>query len=138
VIRRTCLALVWVGALVVGCGGMSNTEQVKATVTTYLDALANGDGQRACNQLTGAQVRALARVAVERLPELGVTSCIDLVRSLAEQLGSDEKATMRSADVFDITITGDTATAFLKRGNPIELRHVAGAWLISGGVTAGG
>ena len=136
-IRRTCLALVWVGALAVGCGAMSDAEQVKATVTTYLVALANGDGQRACDQLTGEQVRALASAAVEQVPELGATSCVEVVESLAKQMGGDEKATLRDADVFDVSITGDTATAFVRLGKPIELRRVAGAWLISGGVASG-
>jgi hypothetical protein len=138
-VRRAALVLALVGVAVAasGCGEASDSEQVKATVMTYLHAVADGDGQRACDQLTGEQVRALATMAVERVPELGATSCVEIVRSLAQQIGSDEKATMRSADVFDVSITGDTATAFVRRGQPIELRHVAGAWLISGGIASG-
>jgi hypothetical protein len=129
------LALALGAAMVAsGCGGDSDAGRVEATVTTYLRAFADGDGPRACDQLTGEQMRALASMAVEQVPELGATSCVEVVRRFAQQLGSDEKATMREADVFDVTVTGDRATAFVRRGHPVELRLIGGAWLISGGI----
>jgi hypothetical protein len=39
--------------LLAGCGAGSDSEQVESTVRAYLDAFAEGDGGRACEELTG-------------------------------------------------------------------------------------
>jgi hypothetical protein len=121
--------------LVAGCGdGASETEKVKAAVATYLDAFAAGDGQRACDQLTGEQVRVVTSIAIEEVPELGGRSCAEAVARLAQQLGADERAMLRGVEVFDVAIHGDTAPAFLKRGAPIGLCRADGRWLIASGI----
>jgi ABC-type glycerol-3-phosphate transport system substrate-binding protein len=134
---RGFLALVCLGALAAGCGGTSQSEKVKATVVTYFEAFAAGEGQRACDQLTGDQVRAVLDIAIEQVPELGARSCAQTITRLAQQLGADEKATLRSVDVFDVAIHGNTATAFVQHAAPIELRRTAGRWLISAGIGQG-
>ena len=133
-IRRACHMLALLGALSAGCGGASDTDAVRATIIGYLDALASGDGGRACDQLTGEQVRAVVSIAIEQVPELGALTCAEAVASLAEQLGADEKATLRDAEVFDVTIDGETATASIGTGVPIALRRADGRWLISSGI----
>jgi hypothetical protein len=127
------LIVVAVIALAAGCGGASSdTSQISSTLTTYLSALADGNGRAACDQLTGAQARAV----VETAASAGATSCVDAIDELSRNLGGDEKRTLRDAKVVNIHVNRDRATADALGATQItQLVKSGGHWLISGGTT---
>lgn len=98
---------------------------------TYLEALADGDGEKACDQLTGEAKRAVLDEISGQLPEFGAASCEDALDTLAENLGEDEKSALRDAEI-EVKVDGDTATARPAKGtDDAELRKIDGKWLIS-------
>lgn len=133
--RRVGASVACLGLLVMGCGGNEQGDAA-ATVTTYLSALADGDGAEACDQLTGQAKRELTAGIVETVPELQSDfSCDGAVEALADLLGEDERSVLREAEVA-ASVDGDEATASLEGSpNEVELRRVDGRWLISGGFT---
>lgn len=136
VLRSLLVVLIAVLSVVgVSCGGASNEEKVADTLTTYLDALANGDGQEACDQLTGAQNRRILEGAVSFLPELASTSCADALTKLGEGIGADERELLNDAEIVNVEVDGDSATAQIDGGTgTAELEKPGDRWLISGGI----
>lgn len=121
-----------------GCGGADENGAVQNTVKTYLSAFADGNGQKACDQLTGQETRTIVQGAVERLPELQSATCPDALSKLSGSLGADEKQTLRDAKITNVHVTGDSATAEVVGGTQTaDLTKAHGRWLISGGLTLG-
>jgi hypothetical protein len=56
---RTALVLCAVGPLVAGCGRADDARSVTAVTERFLDAVARGDGQRACARLSPGAIEAL-------------------------------------------------------------------------------
>ena len=126
-----CAAAI-MGAAAWGCGG-SDEDKVAETVETYMTGLADGDGDQACDQLTGDAKRALVDQIATNLPEIDSISCPEVLEQLSGVLGEDEKGQMRDLEVT-ATVDGDTATATVEGGtSDVELTKVDGKWLISGG-----
>lgn len=126
----------WLGvfaAVAVGCG-QSETDAARFTVRTYLKALADGNGQKACDQLTGAEGRRVLDSVNQQLPELGVGSCAAAIRDVAKNLGPDEKQTLRSAKIT-VHVHGRQGAAVVAGGTTVaSLVKTGGRWLISEGV----
>jgi hypothetical protein len=136
-IRWASLAAVALAVVVAGCGGStSDTAEVENTITTYLTGVAEGDGDGACSQLTGDENRKFWASEAEQLPELHLTGCADTVEKLSESIGASEKKMLEDAEVIDVKVEGDHATARLKGGDErdIDLIEEEGDWLISGGL----
>jgi len=132
--RNGTLLAVTLAAAVIGsaCGG-SDESKVEETVRTYLNGIADGDGQTACDQLTGAAKRELTTALTELVPELNAASCEDAIDGLAENLGEDERRVLRDADL-NVAVSGDSATATPTEGtSDVKLEKADGEWLISGG-----
>jgi hypothetical protein len=134
-LRSAAVALIAVGSIAVAaCGGSSEQDKIKRTVTTYLHALADGDGEKACDQLTGDQQRAVGEAGAQA--GIGGGSCPGVVRTIAEKLDDGQKSTLRDATVEKVTITGDAAKATIDGApNVPELTKSGGDWLISGGLS---
>jgi hypothetical protein len=131
-IARGLLLATASGVLLSGCGA-SETERAGTTVKTYLAALADRDGQRACDQLTGEAQRTLVSGLIEELPELAALSCPDAVRKMGALLGPEERATLKHAEVR-VTLDGDKAMATPVGGtDTVDLVKTESGWLISGG-----
>ena len=126
------LIVVAVIALAAGCGGASaDTSQISSTLTTYLSGLADGNGRKACDQLTDE-----ARTVLDISAGVGATSCVDAIHKLSQNLRGDEKQTLRRAEVVNIHVSGDRATADALGANQIaQLVKSGGHWSISGGIT---
>lgn len=138
-VKAAGAALLILLLFVAGCGGESEEDAVKKTLTTYLTALANGDGSEACDQTTGEQARAIFQDSLYRLPELRATSCADALSKLSGSLGADEKETIEDAEVTNVEIDGSSATAELVGGTEVvDLSKSGDGWLISGGLDLGG
>jgi hypothetical protein len=113
--RSTCrrlfpLALLLCSALVVaGCGDDADSDesQVKDVITGFFADVAENRGTEACDALTVGNVRFLSAVA----PAAGVpATCPDNVRAVNGQLSEEEKEALKTAEVGEVTISGDTAT----------------------------
>ena len=121
-------------ALIAGCGGTSDTEKVEQTVESYLTALADGDGQTACDELSGDGQRDLIAMANSQLPEFGTLDCAAVVEQLNGSMGPDEEALLREAKITEVQIEGDIATAMIEGATVSpELVRFDDRWLISSG-----
>jgi hypothetical protein len=120
-------------ALVAGCGGGSSDEEsVKESVRTYLSAFADGDGDRACDQLTGEAQRHAVDALRQQVPEFNATSCPDAIEAVSENIGEDEKSGLRDVEFQSVTIDGDRATARpVNATTDAELTKTDAGWLIT-------
>jgi hypothetical protein len=128
----------------VGCAGgptPGDRRAAKATVRTFLTALADGDGARACGVLTPA-ARATLTVAAgaARAP------CPSAIAAASRRLPGDVRAALGDVRVVAVAIRGDRATVtddairsprgdlrpVLRRGDVTRLVKVGGVWRIAG------
>ena len=131
----TTIAVIALLAALLGCAGAAHDKEVQDTVKTYLDALAEGDGEKACDQLTATAKRGAVEALRERLPELGASSCEDGLSQLAENIGEGEKDALRDPGEIVVRISGDSATAKPENGaREAELNKAGDKWLIWGGL----
>ena len=119
------------------CGGEETTEEeaVEGVVRTYFTAFADGDGAKACGQLTtDAQLKLVEGARATDCPE-------------AMQAAADQPAVkpyverFRDAEVLEVTVAGTQATAKVEaigEETTIPLVKQDGAWKIEGGDVAPG
>lgn len=137
--KRICGVLLIVAMFLAACGMAGDEEQVSDTLKTYLSAVANGDGEKACDQLTGEEAGYIFAEAAYYLPELRAKSCADALSGLSASLGG-ERSKIEEAEVVYVNVHGDRATARVASphhgptGNVAEFTRVDGRWLISGGI----
>src|SRR3954471_2233036 len=100
-------------AAVSSCGGSADEDGVKSTVKKYIEAIADVDGNRACEQLTPeARRRVLTSLNSSGAPELKARSCGEALTKLADtSLDDRRKDQLRGASVEKVSITGSSATA---------------------------
>lgn len=134
--RGRIASTVLVGAasvVLVGCGGSDSADAV-APVQTYLRALSSGDGETACAQFSGAYKREFLASYMDGFPELGATTCGEVVDKLSAMLGSDETAALREAEAKS-EVEGDRATVTITGGtSAATVQRIDGEWLIVGGL----
>jgi hypothetical protein len=116
-------------AAAVGCGA-SDEEQVRSTVEDYVEAVVDGDGDRACELMTGrARRAALAAAALT-----GGGGCAGVMGRLSEFYDDGELRAMREFEIEAVRIEGDraevTVSEALDDGEETVLRKVEGEWLI--------
>ena len=135
--KVTC-GLVIAAALAGGCGGSDDGADdagPEDVVRTYLEAVADGDGERACDQLTDDVQRQAVDFLSAQLPQLEASSCADGLGQLAEDLGEEEKDGLRDPGEASAEIDGDTAIVRFEQGTTdAELTKEGDSWLISGGL----
>jgi len=116
----------------VACGG-NEEDRAAEPVKSYLAALADGDGERACDQLTGNAQRELIAGLAEGLPEAGVMTCEEAVEKMSGIVGPDEADLLSDAEV-EVTLDGDRGKARPVEGtDTIDIVKSDGRWLIDGG-----
>jgi hypothetical protein len=137
--RTTTIALIILAALLAaGCGGSADSDEagVEDTITSYLSSIASGDGGTACEQLSGFEARSIFEEALIVLPELRATSCADALTELSGSLGGPEKDALEAAEVEQVKVDGDVATARIVGGTKTaSLEKIDNRWVISGGIT---
>jgi hypothetical protein len=124
---RSTGAIVLGAAALGGCGGGSDPQSV---VTTYLNALANGDGKTACKQLDTAAVNKLIGSASAG------QSCASLLSQVNKLLPASEKQALKNAKVTGSSTSGNTANVSLTingRSRTVKLVKSGGNWVITGG-----
>ena len=121
-------------SVLAGCGA-SDEEQAADTVRTYLEAFVDGNGQRACEQLTDAVQRRIVDGFSEGAPSAGITSCEQAIGAIADQR-STQLAEPVEIKVERVTVDGDRATVRMRGAtDDAELTKTDNAgWLISGGI----
>lgn len=120
-----------------GCGG-DDADSAKKPVEVYFSALADGDGEKACEQISGEAQREMVGQLSGLVPEAGAATCPDAVEALAGNLGLDEKALLEDA-AFKVTLDGDRATVAPDGGTEAaDVEKIDGRWLITGGLTGSG
>ena len=117
-----------------GCGGDDETSSPAGAVRAYNDAVADGDGERACGILDEAAQEEL-RQATQGDARGSCQQIIDLLSAFYDDATKDR---LRDAEVEAAT-EGDRAAARLRspagfggpdREQTIELRRVDGEWKI--------
>jgi hypothetical protein len=85
----------------------SEEAKVESVVTTFLADAADGNGDEACEALTGNAVRYVSVVGALAQTE---ASCPDAIEKLSGLFAADEKEALRSADVRRVSVADDRAT----------------------------
>ena len=116
--------LLLVALLGVGCGS-DEEDEVRGVLKTYLRAVADGDGAKACDQMTPAAQRQL----VEGV--LGARDCRHAVGLFAERLPGRLKDTMRDPTIEDVEVDDSRATVNVKDVERGALEKVDGEWKIA-------
>jgi hypothetical protein len=112
-IARIALILCTGGATVLGCGGSGDDPE--AVVHDFLTAVADGNGDKACDQLTGSARR-------ELLAATGKESCDAAAQRVSNGLSDDEKDKLKHADL-SATLPEDQK-AKEKGASPGELQEL--------------
>lgn len=93
-----------------GCGDSPAEENMSAAreaAERYVDALREGDGEAACEELS--------RGAVEQLEDQADTPCSEALTEILGAAGSSE-GTLEDLRVSDVNVAGDVATVTIKGG----------------------
>lgn len=109
-VRRASLGVILaVGVLVTGaCSDEdSDANEVEGVVTGFLADAADGNGEEACEALTGDAVRFVSTIGALAQTE---ASCPDAVETLSGLFAADEKEALKTADVKRVTLNDDRAT----------------------------
>ena len=115
------------------CGNESSDEAaIKKVMERHVAAIAEGDGDGACRDLT-PRARALVVASFrEDAPEVRARSCPDALGSIASGLDGSSRNRLRDAD-YTITVRDDrTATADSDAtAGKTELRRTGDRWVIT-------
>jgi hypothetical protein len=117
-------------------GGDTPQEQVTATVDRHFEALADGDGEAFCTELTPEATKIAAGVA-------DVQACEEVAGKLKDATPDEQLDAVRSIEVTGTTVSGDQAEARIaldgeRAVEPIQLRRHDGAWKVSSFATSAG
>jgi hypothetical protein len=110
-----------------GCG-KSDEDKVKETVTSYIDALSNGDGAKACGLVS-------ASAANQIKTQSKAKDCASAIESFTKSSdGAAVKQAFKAAKVEKVKVKGKKATATIKVANqtaPLPLEKNGSDWKLS-------
>lgn len=140
---RALLGLTVAAVVAAGCGGggaKSDPDAIAAVLKSAAKATAEGDGDKACADLTDdAQRQALIQLGSQGGP--GTTTCSQLVGRAQFFLTPIDKQRIKNLEAADIRINGTSASATLRgEGDqpgqtmsvPLNLTKAGSDWKISG------
>jgi hypothetical protein len=90
-----------------GCTDESDEAEVEGVVTSFLADAADGNGDEACEALTGDAVRFVSTIGALAQTD---ASCPDAIETLSGLFAADEKEALKSADVKRVSVADDRAT----------------------------
>lgn len=112
-------------------GDGADVAAVTLTVQGYAAAFAAADGPGGCALLTPATRRQFVEQVRD---DLGDVTCEQAFAQLAEASPQDERRRFAQAQVVDVSVQGDAATATIRvggRSNSIPLQRTEGRWKIA-------
>ena len=137
---RSALIAVVVALGLAGCGGDDEPEgdSPERTVRTYLSALAEGDGERACEELTTKGQAELSERVATQLGLARLKDCVAMTEQLSDVLPETTAEELLEPDAGEVKVDGPKATAS-PPGGPVRMRLVrrGGDWLIDEHLAAG-
>lgn len=121
-----------------GAETAADVQAVERTVRTYLVAGGEGNGRRACRQLS-VQAREKWKAYVRRTaPDLEVDSCAEAFLRAAAARGAAHNTAAKAARTLtfaSVEVDDDAATVqVVPKGRTLRLRKRGGAWRITGGL----
>ncbi|HEV3000711.1 MAG TPA: hypothetical protein VGW75_08230 [Solirubrobacteraceae bacterium] len=139
---RRALSLLAIGCagLAAGCGGDadSDEEEIRRVVRDFATAVAAGNGERACRQLTGTGQRELVEAVTAAFPDPGDVGCEEAVGELSNDMAPERKTALLNPKVRDVEIVSDSAEVRLAGlGRPVRLSREDGNWQVAGSDVAG-
>jgi hypothetical protein len=136
--------------LLAGCGGSSapaphDREQIRAVVSSFLDALAHGNGTVACAHATPAGQKAIVSAVGPELQNFDIYGCKSAVYVTGAQMKPASRRALETARIATITLSASSAsipvsTITSPNGNvaielgtnkPVRLVKSYGVWLIA-------
>jgi hypothetical protein len=131
----TLCVLVALAAFVAGCGGGSSDEsEIESTLTGYLNDFVTGDGQGACEAMTGPESRRVIEGIADSEPAMGSLSCPEVMTKVSEDLSASVKEALENVEIGDVKVSGSTATAEIgPGGEPARFEKINGSWYVAGG-----
>lgn len=108
--KLACLALLIPLAVVgfSGCGGeKSDSAQIEEVVKNHMDGIAEDDGEKACEGMTGPYQREIFSDDLSG-------DCPSRYEQFSAQLGEEEKSAFAQTEITDIELDGDEALACYK------------------------
>ena len=130
-VRAFLTILLAASALTVAACGESEEDKAKSSVEDYLKAVENGDGDKACGLVT-AQTK-------KRIERSG-RKCGETISSLNQGPGKTLLTALKGAEVENVKVKGDTATAQIKlKGltQTVDLQEEDGKWKLKSSAIAG-
>jgi hypothetical protein len=146
-IRNGSIVAAIVAITVAGCGSSSKPpkpaltepQQVEHVLRSYLSAQTSGDGQTACALLTDSAQRQLETVVLQAAKGLlpSRPSCQEAVAAVKAFAPADLLAALSKAQIGQVQVQGDHATAEISGGTVFGKEHVSlersdGTWKITG------
>ena len=131
----------WVGPILFtaialsACGGGGGDPS--ATVKSYLNAVASGDGTAACKQIDTQTISQVIRGAGSNDP----AACAKIISQASQLISAAQKKQLQSAQASTTSISGNTAKVKISlagRARTVTLTKSNGNWLISGAPGATG
>ena len=94
-----------------GCGE-SDEDQIKTQVDTLYAAVADGDGEAACEVVT--------EEAKKQSEESEDKSCAQAIEDGAKELNDDQRERLANIEISEVKVDGDSATVTVKSGDDEE------------------
>ena len=129
------LALALLLGVVAGCGGSDESDAAEVA-KNYLTATIEGDGDGACELLTGDAQAFLETSAPAEIAGEG-ESCEELIGAIGATIPEEQvdvgKELIEDIDEEDVTIEGDTAEVSVTAATnvPVTLEREGDSWLIT-------
>ena len=122
---KPALSLVLTLAVVAGGCGSQEEDAVRDVIKVYLRAVADGDGRKACGQLTPAGQRELIAGV------FGARRCDEAVRLYSGRLSDRLRERLRNPTIDEIEVRDSRATVHVKEIEHGALEKVDGKWKIA-------
>lgn len=134
--KLACL-LGYVLVLGLAACGQNDEDKIRETVEAYFSALADGDGPAACDELTTNARTELVQLGAEA--GVGTIDCEEIADDLSSLIGESDANTLRNAEITEIEINGDEATATVEGATAEPTLVKSGAdWQIDSGLLQAG
>ena len=118
------LAIALFAVIPMGCGGDEDADDAEAALSTYVEALRDGDAAAACDHVAAATIE-----------DLGSVESCERVFTTGFELSEERDSQIPDLEVGDVSVDGDTATATIESNGAdqeVTLVREDGEWKLEG------